>query len=538
VHNNGTVPSPEQAEHLRFLALAQAGTTTASLYEESGLWKVAGDPTEGAMLAAGRKLGLNAQDQNKSDKLFSFPFDSERKRASAIRKWKDNLLRVEVNGAPDVLLELCTHLYVSTGLRPLDKAEKESIIKANLIMAGKGLRVLGSAYRDFKTPAGSIPKMEEVEKDLVFLGLTGMYDPPRPEAKQAVAICHDAGIRVVMITGDHPSTALAIAKELGIVEGEGIALTGAQLDGMDEAVLKEKVTQVSIFARVTAAHKLRVVQAWRSQGAIVAMTGDGVNDAPALKGADIGIAMGRSGTEVTKQASDMIIADDNFATIVAAVEEGRGIYQNIRNTLQFLLAGNAGEILLMTVAIVAGLPLPLLPIHLLWINLVTDGLPALCLASERIDPDVMKRKPLVQKEILSDKPFLATLFLTGFLSAGVSLVAFIWGLKTYGPEVARSLAFGTLVLEELLRSLGARSETKPFWSIDPRGNPRLFVVVGCSILLQVLLHQNTTLGNFLKIVPLSVSQWATIFCLAMVPLLVLGVIKVFRSRHLKLAQDG
>ncbi len=519
---------PEHTELLRNLALAQAATTTASLYAENGQWKVAGDPTEGALIAAGRKLGLSPQDQSKSEMIFSFPFDSDRKRASAIQKWKNDSARIHVNGAPDVLLDLCTRVHSKNGIRVLEKAERDSILKANLEMAGRGLRVLGTAYRDDALPKGQTPKVEDVEKDLVFLGLTGMYDPPRPEAKKAVTTCLEAGIRVVMITGDHPSTALAIAKELGIAKKDDETLTGSQMDGMDDASLQERVVKVSVFARVTAAHKLRVINAWKGLGAIVAMTGDGVNDAPALKGAHIGIAMGRSGTEVTKQASDMIIADDNFATIVAAVEEGRGIYQNIRNTLQFLLAGNAGELLFMTASIIIGLPLPLLPIHLLWINLVTDGLPALCLASERIDPDVMKKKPRTQSEILSDRNFLFSLLLTGFLTAGVSLAAFVWGLKTYGLEVARALAFTALVLAELLRSLGARSETRLFLTLDPRGNPLLLLVVGFSILLQVFLHQNETLSRLLKIMPLSGVQWFVLFGLASIPLLVLECLKLLR----------
>jgi P-type Ca2+ transporter type 2C len=529
VHNGGRPPDSAQSDHLRHLAAVQSGTTTASLYQEGDDWKVAGDPTEGAMIAAGRKVGLRPEDSAPDGKLFSFPFDSERKRASAIRMGADGSARIMVNGAPDVLLELCTRIHAPEGPRSLSPSDRERILSANAAMASRGLRVIGSAYREYSHADGKPPGMEEVERDLIFTGLAGMYDPPRPEAKVAVGKCRGAGIRVVMITGDHPSTALAIAKDLGIAEDGAEALTGSQLDRLDDAGLERAVGRVSVFARVTAAHKLRVVRAWRAQGAIVAMTGDGVNDAPALKGAHIGVAMGRTGTEVTKQASDMIIADDNFATIVAAVEEGRGIFQNIRNTLQFLLAGNAGELLLMTVAIVIGLPAPLLPIHLLWINLVTDGLPALCLASERIDPDVMKRKPRMQTEILSDRAFLGNLILTGILTAGVSLAAFLWGLEAYGAETARSMGFTTLVLAELLRSLGARSETKPVWAMDPRGNPRLFAVVGIFVFVQVFLHGNETAARLLKIVPLEAETFLALLALAAVPLAVLEILKVFKA---------
>ena len=279
-------------------------------------------------------------------------------------------------------------------------------------MAQRSLRVLGSAYRDLDESSPARLTAKEVERDLVFIGLAGMYDPPRLEAKEAVARCHAAGIRVVMITGDHPHTATAIARELGIASDDDVAIAGPELDRMSDEELRRRVPKTTVYARVTAEHKLRIVRAWKANDAVVAMTGDGVNDAPAIKGADIGIAMGKSGTEVTKQASDMIITDDNFASIVAAVEEGRGIYDNIRKTLQYLLAGNCGELLLMTVCVVGGLPMPLLPIHLLWINLITDGLPALCLATDPIDPEVMKRRPRGRAESITDRGFLSTLLLT------------------------------------------------------------------------------------------------------------------------------
>jgi P-type Ca2+ transporter type 2C len=529
VHRNGLPPDPVQSDHLRGLAAIQSGTVTASLYQQEGKWKVAGDPTEGALIAAGRKVGLRAEDHDPEGRLFAYPFDSERKRASAIRGLEGRMARVQVNGAPDVLLGLCTRIHESGSPRPLLPEDRERILAANAAMASRGLRVIGSAYKDHALGTGGKPAVEDVERDLVFTGLAGMQDPPRPEARQAVAKCRAAGIRVVMITGDHPVTALAIAGDLGIASDGGQAVTGAELDDMDDDTLREIVGRIAVFARVSAAHKLRVIQAWKAQGAIVAMTGDGVNDAPALKGADIGVAMGRSGTEVTKQASDMIIADDNFASIVAAVEEGRGIFQNIRNTLQFLLAGNAGELLLMTVAIVAGLPAPLLPIHLLWVNLITDGLPALCLASERIDPEVMRRKPRRQSEILSDRSFLGSLFLTGLLTGGVSLAAFLWGLQAHGLEAARSAAFTTLVLAELLRSLGARSETRPLWKLDPRGNPRLLTVVAASIGLQIWMHGNAATGRVLKIVPFPGRDILAMLALASVPLLALEVLKVAKA---------
>jgi Ca2+-transporting ATPase len=537
VHGTDGAPDAAQAERLRDLARIHVATLTAELYQEEGRWKVAGDPTEGALLTSARKLGLDGAAEN-TRKMFAYPFDSDRKRASVVAGLGDGHFQVRANGAPDVLLGLCTHVLSLSGIEPLDESGRGRILEANAAMAGRGLRVLGSAFRDWKPAEGGLPEgsgkaggggkpaVGRVERDLVFAGLAGMYDPPRPEARTAVAKCHLAGIRVVMITGDHPATAKAIGKDLGILDGAGGVLTGVEMAALDDAGLEARVEDTGIYARVSAEHKLRIVNAWKSRGAIVAMTGDGVNDAPALKGAHIGVAMGRAGTEVTKQASDIVIADDNFASIVAAVEQGRGIYQNIRNTLQFLLGGNVGELLLMMLAILAGLPAPLLAVHLLWINLVTDGLPALCLAAERIDPDVMAEKPRSQSEILSDRGFRNTLLLTGFLTAAVSLAVFLWARGSHSLEQARSYAFATLVFAELFRSLGARSESKPIWKLDPRGNLGLLAVVGLSMALQILVHQSAILNRVLKTEPIPAGEWLALLAIAAMPMLILELSKI------------
>jgi Ca2+-transporting ATPase len=511
------------------LATILLGCNNAHLAQEEGAWKVIGDPTEGALLAAGRKAGGNQERIEKElPKQHEIPFDSDRKRSTVIRKLPGGKLRAFTNGAPGMLLERCTNLYTSAGVRPMTDEDRWSILAQTTAMAKQALRVLGSAWRDLDNTSPANLTADAVEHDLVFVGLSGMHDPPRQEAKDAVAKCRAAGIRVVMITGDHPETATAIAREIGIASGDAVATAGVELDKMSDAELHQRVPKIAVYARVTAEHKLRIIRAWKANDAVVAMTGDGVNDAPAIRGADIGIAMGKAGTEVTKQASDMIITDDNFATIVAAVEEGRGIYDNIRKTLQYLLAGNTGELLLMTICVVIGLPTPLLPIHLLWINLVTDGLPALCLATDPIDADVMKRRPRHRSERITNRSFLRTMGLTGILTAGVAFAVYLYVLRTGTTEAARTYAFSVLVFAELLRSFGARSETKPVWRISLFTNFNLVIVVGISFGLQVWSQHNAMLGRFLKTSSMPFADCFLLLVVGAIPLVVLELVKVLR----------
>lgn len=510
------------------LATVILGCNNAHLVQEEGTWKVIGDPTEGALLAVGLKAGGHHESIEKDlPKHHELPFDSDRKRSSVIRKKADGKLRAFVNGAPDVLLERCSKVFTGSEVRPMTDEDLTAIVAQNTEMAQGALRVLGSAYRDLDFAAPAELTVDTVEQDLVFVGLSGMYDPPRQEAKDAIAKCRNAGIRVVMITGDHPHTAMAIAQQIGIASDGDVVIAGVELNKLSEDELKERALKAAVYARVTAEHKLRIIRAWKANGAVVAMTGDGVNDAPAIKGADIGIAMGKSGTEVTKQAADMIVTDDNFASIVAAVEEGRGIYNNIRKTLQYLLAGNCGELLLMTVCVIVGLPAPLLPIHLLWINLVTDGLPALCLATDPIDSDVMKQRPRDQHESLANGGFLRTMFFTGFLTAGVSFAVYFYALKTETPEMARTHAFATLVFAELLRSFGARSETRLLWQMNLFSNRNLFAVVAISFGIQVWSHHNAWLATLLKTSLIPLSHCLMLLAVSSVPLLVLEAHKAF-----------
>ncbi len=527
----GVKTEAHHAAPLLELATVLLGSNNAHLAHEGGAWRVVGDPTEGALLAAGAKVGGNRERIEKElPKHHEIPFDSDRKRGTVIRKMPDGKLRAYINGAPDVLLERCVSIYTGDGVRPLTDQGRENVLAQNAAMGRQALRVLGSAYRDLESASPEGLTAEAVERDLVFVGLSGMYDPPRQEAKESVVKCLAAGIRVVMITGDHPHTATAIAREISLASGGDMAVSGLEMDKMTNEELHRRAPEIAIYARVTAEHKLRIVRAWKANGAVVAMTGDGVNDAPAIKGADIGVAMGRSGTEVTKQASDMIITDDNFSSIVAAVEEGRGIYDNIRKTLQYLLAGNTGELLLMTICVVAGLPTPLLPIHLLWINLVTDGLPALCLATDPIDPDVMKRRPRPRSERITDRGFLGTMSFTGFLTAGVAFAVYLYGLKMETTEMARTHAFAALVFAELLRSFGARSETKPIWRISLFTNLNLVFAVAVAFILQVWSHHNVVLGRFLKTSSMSLADCFLLLAVGAIPLLVLELAKVVRNR--------
>ncbi len=527
----GAKTEAEHAAPLLELATVLLACNNAHLVQEDGTWKTVGDPTEGALLAAGAKAGGNRERIEKErPKHHEIPFDSDRKRSTVLRQMPDGKIRAFINGAPDMLLERCTSIYTSAGVRPMTDEDRQTIVAQNTALAQQSLRVLGSAWRDLDHAPPAELTAESVERDLVFVGLTGMYDPPRQEAKEAVAKCRAAGIRVVMITGDHPHTATAIAREIGIASDDDLAIAGVELEAMSDDDLRQRAPKTAVYARVTAEHKLRIVRAWKANDAVVAMTGDGVNDAPAIKGADIGIAMGRSGTEVTKQASDMIITDDNFTSIVAAVEEGRGIYDNIRKTLQYLLAGNTGELLLMTVCVVIGLPTPLLPIHLLWINLVTDGLPALCLATDPIDPDVMKQRPRARNERITDGGFLSTMILTGILTAGVSFAVYFYGLRSETPELARTHAFATLVFAELLRSFGARSETRPIWRMNFLANFNLLAVVATSFALQLWSHHNALLARFLKTSLMSLDDCLMLLAVSSIPLLVLEARKVWLRR--------
>ncbi len=515
------------------LLTAAVACNEAQLIRRDGKVSVAGDPTEGALLVAGAKAGVTLEGiEAAMPRMGSIPFSSDRKRMTVVRR-RDESPCAFVKGAPEVILELCSRLRTGRGMEELTTADRARMAQTSALLANDALRVLAFAERrldSYPPPDAGAEGDGRIERDLTLLGLAGMQDPPRAEAREAVAKCKLAGIRTVMITGDHPDTARAIARELGILEHGDEVLVGRELEQMTDANLAERVRKVSVYARVTAEHKLRIVRAWKAKGAVVAMTGDGVNDAPALKEASIGVAMGITGTEVTKEAADVVITDDNFASIVAAVEEGRGIYDNIAKALAYLMGGNAGELAVMLIAALVGWPLPLLPIQLLWINLVTDGLPALALATDPIDPEVLSRPPRRPDAQMIDRSFIRSVAATGVLTAMVTLVAF--GYEYYADRNlmdARNAAFSVLVMAELLRSFGGRSSTRTVWQIGLLSNMRLFAVVTVSFALQLVIHHSPLLETLFDTEPISLMQCFWWIVLGAIPFAVLETVKAIRQ---------
>jgi P-type Ca2+ transporter type 2C len=490
-------------------------------------WQVIGDPTEGALLVVALKGEIIAEDKGQS-LIYELPFDSTRKAMSVVVRNAKGTKVVYTKGAPEVILEKCVAERVGDEQRPLAQERRTSWLQTNSEMASRALRVLALAYREVKEGE----TQSNLEQNLVFAGLVGMIDPPREEAKVAVEKCRQAGIRPVMITGDHPATALAIARELGIATRDEYALSGVQLDTLSDAQLASQVEQIAVYARVSAEHKLRVVNAWKSRNQIVAMTGDGVNDAPAIKAADIGIAMGIAGTDVTKEASDMVLTDDNFASIVNAVEEGRSIFDNIQKVLQYLLSCNFGEILLMLVASILGWPAPLLPIQLLWINLVTDGLPALALSLEPPEPGVMQRKPRSPKESILSWRLSWNILFQGLLVGGSAFTMFAYSYSRHPEQLneARAMTFCVIVYAELLRALAARSQTLTWGQLGFFSNPTLLAAILVSGMLQVGVVILPFTQPVFSVATHATGEWLLIAILALTPVSVIEIAKLAQAR--------
>lgn len=490
-----------------------------------GNWIIDGDPTEGALAVAAYKAGYKAEELNAQfSRVQELPFDADRKMMTTIHHGEQGF-RAFVKGAPDMLLSRCVLQASDKGVIPLGTHERSGLIAANRELASQALRVLAVAYRDFDTlPNAS--DLAAVETDLVFIGLLGMIDPPRAEAKAAVAVCRSAGIRPVMITGDHHETAFAVAKELDIATTTDQVVTGRQLSSLTPWELRQTVRTASVFARVSPAHKVAIVEALRSEGQIVAMTGDGVNDAPSLKQADIGVAMGITGTDVAKGAADMVIGDDNFATIVAAVEEGRIIYANIQKFVYFLVSCNISEILVIFFAILWGWPLPLLPVQLLWVNLVTDAFPALALGMEKREPDVMKSKPRSPTAPLLDRQLTVMIAVQSIAIAVTVLGAFQYVLAMSGQNVdlARTYAFAILVMAQIICAYGARSTHNSVFALGIFSNMYLN---GGALLSFVLLTASlyAPLSEFFKTVSPGLNDWLLIAMLSPLPFVAVELTK-------------
>ena len=492
-----------------------------------------GDPTEVALAQKAAWEGLEkAQLERDMPRRGEAPFDPVRKRMATCHSRPAGGVLIAVKGAPERVLAQCTQVMSLQGPRPITPADRRRISQAGSDLAAQALRVLAVAQREQTAPPRSMDP-ESLEQGLTFVGLIGMMDPPRAEVRAAVDQCAAAGIRPVMITGDHKDTAVAIARQLNILRPGDKAIDGTSLDFLPQETLEEEIERFSVYARVTPEHKTRIVQAWQKKGHVVAMTGDGVNDAPALKAADIGCAMGRTGTDVAKGAADMILTDDNFATVVAAVEQGRGIYANIRKAIHYLLSCNIGEILTIFLATLLAFPhAPLTPVQLLWLNLVTDSLPALALGMEPVEENVMSKPPRGKQEPLFSKAFSWRLAWQGCLVGGITLLAYALGLRE-SYAVAGTMAFATLTFSQLFHAFDARSEDTSLFHLGVFSNPAMNKAFLAGLLLQGAVLLAPPLQGAFSVAPMALSQWGTVLGLALTPLVVCEIEKAVRRARNK-----
>ena len=515
------------------VASAMALCSDAVLNDED---QAEGEPTECALVNFACSVGAKKRDlEKKSPRIDEAPFDSARKMMSTVHKSGEGFVQY-TKGAPDALLSRCTHYFESGKILPMTEAKRREILNSNKAMADRALRVLAVAKRDWaEKPENNAP--EYLERDLVFLGLTGMIDPIRPEVKAAIAECRGAGIRAVMITGDHRDTAVAIAKELGIITDESQAVTGAELDRLSDEQLRQKVTEYGVYARVQPEHKTRIVQAWKARGAVTAMTGDGVNDAPSIKSADIGIGMGITGTDVTKNVADMVLADDNFATIVVAVGEGRRIYDNIRKAIQFLLASNMSEVLGIFCATLMGFTL-LNPVHLLFINLVTDCFPALALGMEKAEPDVMNRPPRNSREGIFAGGLLGDMIYQGILVTALTILSYwmgnffetgVFSIPSGVSEHGMTMAFLTMSMCEIFHSFNLRSQRNSVFRLHGQ-NPVLWAAMIGSLILTTAVLEVPFLANAFGFTPVGAAEYGIALCLAILVIPVVEAVKFFQRR--------
>jgi Ca2+-transporting ATPase len=512
----------EPPEPLKLLLRAGALTSDARLARSNGRWQIKGDPTEGALVVLAAKAGFKKIDlEEQFPRVHEVPFSSEAKRMTTLHTSPSGLIAY-AKGAPEIILESCASRLTYAGEEMLDPANREALSKTAREMASQALRVLAVAYK-------SNARLEDCEHDMVFVGLVGMIDPPRSEARAAIQQCEQAGIKPVMITGDHPITAEAVARELGLLN-KGRVITGSELEAMSETNFERAVEEISVYARVSPAHKLRVVTALQKKDHVVAMTGDGVNDAPALKKADIGIAMGITGTDVSKEAAAMTLTDDNFASIVAAVEEGRAIFNNIKKYLMYLLSSNIGEIGLMLGAALLGLPLPLTAVQILYVNLATDGLPALALAVDPPEEDLMRRPPRNRRTGIFTRPVIVLMLVGGLWSMTVNLLLFDWLLSTGRSLVeAMAMIFVLLVMIEFFKAYNFRSDRVSALQ-RPFANRWLNIAILSELVLLVLIVHVPSLQLLLDTFSMQVEDWLLIFGLASTIIPVLEVTKWLARR--------
>ncbi len=495
--------------------------TDADLKYENGKYEISGEATEKAILNAGMKDGKNKIElYQKMPRVNEIPFSSERKMMTTIHRNGDKY-RIITKGAPDILIDRCTKEINSSSIG------KANIKSNNLQMAKKALRVLAVAYKDIDRLPSKIDSTS-IEEDLIFVGLIGMIDPPRDNVKEAIRTCKHAGIKTVMITGDHIETAKSIAKDLGILMPKDLTITGQELNNMAQEELERKIKDCSVFARVTPEHKVRIVKAWQKTGAVVAMTGDGVNDSPALKKADIGIAMGKNGTDVAKNAADMILADDNFVTIVEAVKQGRNIYDNIRKAIHFLIATNIGEIVVILLGIILGFKSPLLAIQLLWVNLVTDSLPAIAIGLEPPEENIMRRRPVNSKKSIFSDGLWGKIIVEGLMIGILTLVAFSIGNKYYNLETGRTMAFISIGLLELVHSFNIKSE-KSILKTNIFENNFLILSFILGVFVQTIVVIIPTLASIFDLVSLNSTQWIITILISILPIPIIELQKWFNG---------
>lgn len=530
--------SPLDDKNVQSLLLMGALVNDAELVENGGQYKIVGDPTEGALVTLAAKGGIDVDSLNeKYPRIQEIPFDASRKMMTTFHEgyFEDKITAI-TKGAPDLLIQKCSHILLNGEVVPFTEELKKKVLDTNINFSKQALRVLAVAYKVFdKLPDNLDP--ENIEKDMIFVGLSGMIDPLRPEAKEAIKLCKKAGIDIKVITGDYKETAFAIARDLGLVESEDEAMMGEELNKISDEELREVVKRVKVFARVSPEHKVRIVNALKENGEITAMTGDGVNDALAIKKADIGISMGITGTDVAKNTADMILTDDNFASIVSAVEEGRIIFSNIKKFVFFLLSCNIGEILLVFLSIaVFNWPIPLLPIQLLWLNLVTDSFPALALGVEKGEPDIMNHPPRNTDEPILDRRMLLGVSFQSLAIAAASLLSFWWAQNTFGSEdlvIVRTVVFTTLITAELLRAYSSRSQKYTLFRIGFFSNRQMVLAtLGAFALLLVVLYV-PFLQDIFYTQALTLNEWKVIIPLAFIPLVVGELSKKVLSRFHK-----